>query len=176
VLPKRLEGDAGGLKKAWLRGFRQRLEEQTALCEAGELPHKLWRDLAYLQPDLNILQAFYRRHRPALADPDKLHAVMRSFHEKAAAAGTHWADLMYETIARRYGVDPRHDDDGSASTSSGDDGDGWLLIDGEPVSDFATARFGARAADLTGLAAVVADPVLAEAPLCPRPPGAVKRP
>jgi hypothetical protein len=35
------------------------------------------------------------------------------------------------------------------------------VIDGEPVSDFATACFGARAADLAGLAAVVADPVLA---------------
>ena len=142
------------------------------LRDDGKLPDELWRHPAYFGREIRILRDFYRRHQPALASPERLHTVMRSFVLKAerSIGKEHWADMMFESIEKKYGIDPRDDEessiDGGGGTGSrkGDSSD-FLHFGHDIVEDFATARFGASTSDFENATAVLAEPILADTEL-----------
>ena len=67
------------------------------------------------EQDVLVLTAYYSEHKPELASREKVEQVIASFQRKARAAATasvnsigpSWRELMYDSITKRSGVDPR---------------------------------------------------------------------
>ena len=65
--------------------------------------------------DIMVLIEYYRKHKPELASTEKVEKVISTFQAKAAkeakasinSIGPSWREMMYESIAKRSGVDPR---------------------------------------------------------------------
>ncbi len=65
--------------------------------------------------DKMVLIEYYRKHKPELASTEKVEKVISTFQAKAAkeakasinSIGPSWREMMYESIAKRSGVDPR---------------------------------------------------------------------
>jgi hypothetical protein len=65
--------------------------------------------------DKMVLLEYYRKHKPELASSEKVAQVINTFQAKAAkeakasinSIGPSWREMMYESIAKRSGVDPR---------------------------------------------------------------------
>ena len=67
------------------------------------------------EQDVLVLTAYYSEHKPELASREKVEQVIASCQRKARAAATasvnsigpSWRELMYDSITKRSGVDPR---------------------------------------------------------------------
>ena len=65
--------------------------------------------------DKMVLLEYYRKHKPELASSTKVAQVIKTFQAKAAkeakgsinSIGPSWREMMYESITKRSGVDPR---------------------------------------------------------------------
>lgn len=65
--------------------------------------------------DTAVLLEYYRKHKPELASDEKVAQVISTFKTKASkeakasinSIGPSWRELMYKSIAKRSGVDPR---------------------------------------------------------------------
>jgi hypothetical protein len=65
--------------------------------------------------DAMVLLEYYREHKPELATEAKVAQIIQTFRAKAGATakasinsiGPSWRELMYDSITKRSGVDPR---------------------------------------------------------------------